>query len=153
MEECFTINRLDVPPSLHRCLATTKSSRAPTLGCACEHAGSVRWRQPHGETLDGLGAAGDREKLPQRSWAIGISGPGKRSSMDRSLSPDRRWRSKMAATAATNFQRDSGHLRCSIDNASAGACGGWEHRSPPRTQSHTPSAGVVTEWYKSRFRP
>ena len=23
LEECFTINRLDVPPSLHRCLATT----------------------------------------------------------------------------------------------------------------------------------
>jgi hypothetical protein len=23
MEECFTINRLKVPPSLHRCLATT----------------------------------------------------------------------------------------------------------------------------------
>jgi hypothetical protein len=33
-----------------------------------------------------------------------------RSSMDRSLSPDGRWRSKMASTAAFNFQRGSGHL-------------------------------------------
>jgi hypothetical protein len=34
-----------------------------------------------------------------------------RSSMDRSLPPDGRWRSKMASTAAINFQRGSGHLR------------------------------------------
>jgi len=31
LEECFTINRLGVAPSLHRCLATTPSDREPTV--------------------------------------------------------------------------------------------------------------------------
>ena len=29
MEECFTINRLGVPPSLHCCLATTNTIESP----------------------------------------------------------------------------------------------------------------------------
>src|SRR6185503_8020301 len=33
LEECFTINRLDVPASLHRCLATTKRHRESPCGC------------------------------------------------------------------------------------------------------------------------
>jgi len=32
LEECFTINRLDVPPSLHRCLATTNLIESPHSG-------------------------------------------------------------------------------------------------------------------------
>src|SRR5215467_8416649 len=32
MEECFTINRLDVPPSLHRCLASTNLIESPNGG-------------------------------------------------------------------------------------------------------------------------
>ena len=32
MEECFTINRLDVPPSLHRCLASTNIIESPNGG-------------------------------------------------------------------------------------------------------------------------
>jgi hypothetical protein len=39
LEECFTINRLDVPPSLHRCLAPPISSRIRTPGFACGLAG------------------------------------------------------------------------------------------------------------------
>ncbi len=35
LEECFTINRLDVPTSLHRCLATTNvmGIRTPAFAC------------------------------------------------------------------------------------------------------------------------
>jgi transposase-like protein len=32
LEECFTINRLGVPPSLHRCLATTNIIESPHAG-------------------------------------------------------------------------------------------------------------------------
>ena len=32
LEECFTINRLGVPPSLHRCLATTNLIESPQSG-------------------------------------------------------------------------------------------------------------------------
>jgi transposase-like protein len=32
LEECFTINRLDLPPSLHRCLATTDIIESPHAG-------------------------------------------------------------------------------------------------------------------------
>src|SRR5579863_2220764 len=32
MEECFTLNRLDVPPSLHRCLASTNLIESPNGG-------------------------------------------------------------------------------------------------------------------------
>jgi putative transposase len=41
MKECFTINRLDVPPSLHRCLARTNLIENPHSGvrrrtrCVC----------------------------------------------------------------------------------------------------------------------
>lgn len=41
MEECFTINRLDVPPSLHRCLATTNIIESPQRWGALERAVSV----------------------------------------------------------------------------------------------------------------
>ena len=37
MEECFTINRLGLPPSLHRCLATTNIVESP-------NAGVTRWK-------------------------------------------------------------------------------------------------------------
>ena len=32
LEECFTINRLDIPPALHRCLATTNIIESPHAG-------------------------------------------------------------------------------------------------------------------------
>ncbi len=34
LEECFTLNRLGIPPSLHRCLATTNLIESPQSGCA-----------------------------------------------------------------------------------------------------------------------
>ena len=39
LEECFTINRLGLPASLHRCLATTNLIESPQAGVGCELAG------------------------------------------------------------------------------------------------------------------
>lgn len=44
MEECFTINRLDVPPSLHRCLATTNIIESPHAGVRMRTRRVCRWR-------------------------------------------------------------------------------------------------------------
>jgi transposase-like protein len=44
MEECFTINLLDVPPSLHRCLATTNIIESPHAGVRMRTRRVSRWR-------------------------------------------------------------------------------------------------------------
>jgi transposase-like protein len=44
MEECFTLNRLDVPPSLHRCLATTNVIESPLSGVRLRTRRVCRWR-------------------------------------------------------------------------------------------------------------
>jgi transposase-like protein len=44
MEECFTINRLDVPPSLHRCLASTNLIESPHSGVRQRTRRVCRWR-------------------------------------------------------------------------------------------------------------
>jgi transposase-like protein len=44
LEECFTINRLDVPPSLHRCLATTNVIESPQSGVRMRTRRVCRWR-------------------------------------------------------------------------------------------------------------
>lgn len=44
MEECFTINRLDVPPSLHRCLTTTNIIESPHAGVRMRTRRVSRWR-------------------------------------------------------------------------------------------------------------
>jgi transposase-like protein len=44
MEECFTINRLDVPPSLHRCLASTNVIENPHSGVRRRTRRVCRWR-------------------------------------------------------------------------------------------------------------
>jgi transposase-like protein len=41
LEECFTIHRLDVPPSLHRCLATTNVIERPPFRCSHANAPSL----------------------------------------------------------------------------------------------------------------
>jgi putative transposase len=43
-EECFTINRLGVPPSLHRCLATTNLIESPQSGVRMRTRRVCRWR-------------------------------------------------------------------------------------------------------------
>jgi putative transposase len=44
LEECFTINRLGVPPSLHRCLATTNLIESPQSGVRRRTSRVCRWR-------------------------------------------------------------------------------------------------------------
>jgi len=44
MEECFTINRLDIPPSLHRCLASTNLIENPHSGVRRRTRRVCRWR-------------------------------------------------------------------------------------------------------------
>jgi len=44
MEECFTINRLDVPPSLHRCLASTNLIESPNGGVRRRTRRISRWK-------------------------------------------------------------------------------------------------------------
>jgi putative transposase len=44
MEECFTINRLDVPPSLHRCLASRNVIENPHSGVRRRTRRVCRWR-------------------------------------------------------------------------------------------------------------
>jgi transposase-like protein len=44
LEETFTINLLDVPPSLHRCLATTNIIESPQSGLRRRTRNVTRWR-------------------------------------------------------------------------------------------------------------
>ena len=44
LEETFTINRADVPPSLHRCLATTNLIESPQSGVRKKTGNVCRWR-------------------------------------------------------------------------------------------------------------
>jgi putative transposase len=44
LEETFTINILDVPPSLHRCLATTNIIESPQSGLRRRTRNVTRWR-------------------------------------------------------------------------------------------------------------
>lgn len=44
LEECFTINRLGIPPTLHRCLATTNLIESPQSGVRMRTRRVCRWR-------------------------------------------------------------------------------------------------------------
>ena len=44
LEECFTINRLDLPPSLHRCLATTNIIESPHAGVRIQTRRVTNWQ-------------------------------------------------------------------------------------------------------------
>lgn len=91
LEECFTLNRLEVPVSLHRCLATTNLIESPHSGVRRRTGRVCRWRP-------GWPSAGWRppswtwKSAFAASWAIGICGLRKRSWMDRSQPPGRGWR-------------------------------------------------------------
>jgi hypothetical protein len=44
LEECFTINRLDVPVSLHRCLSSTNIIESPQSGVRLRTRRVCHWR-------------------------------------------------------------------------------------------------------------
>ena len=56
VDECFTINRLDVPHSLRRCLATTNIIESPQAGVRLRLRRFCRWR-PQGMVKRWVGAA------------------------------------------------------------------------------------------------
>jgi len=83
LEETFTINRADVPPSLHRCLATTNVIESPQAGVRKKTGNVCRWRD--GDMVLGwvAGAFLPTEKtVPQDSGISGslVSGRSPRSS-------------------------------------------------------------------------
>jgi hypothetical protein len=45
LQETFTINRLDLPPSLHRCLGTTSLIESPQSGVRKRTGNVCRWRE------------------------------------------------------------------------------------------------------------
>jgi hypothetical protein len=61
LEECFTINRLDVPRSLHRCLATSNVMDNPHWGVRSRTRRVCRWR-PGTPTRSSSSALLDSEK-------------------------------------------------------------------------------------------
>jgi hypothetical protein len=75
MEECFTINRLDVHL---RCILPGHHQYHRESPCRRSHADSESMRlarHRHGETLDSVGSSGDREELPEdhglsHLWAL-----------------------------------------------------------------------------------
>ena len=77
LEECCTINRLDVPVSLHRCLATTNIIESPHAGVRLRYSKGLslaRWW--HGQTLDGFSSTGDRKELSEDHGLSGSVGFG-----------------------------------------------------------------------------
>jgi len=75
LEECFTINRLDVPASLHRCLATTNVIESPHAGVRMRTRRVCRWRDSGMVKRWMASACWRLRKTSRRSWDIGISGP------------------------------------------------------------------------------
>ena len=65
LEECFTINRLGIPPSLHRCLATTNLIESPQSGVRMRTRRVCRWRDTAMVAALGRGIVpGDGKELP-----------------------------------------------------------------------------------------
>jgi len=44
LDECFTINRMDIPPALHRCLATTNIIESPHAGVRIQTRRVTHWQ-------------------------------------------------------------------------------------------------------------
>jgi len=75
MEECFTIHRMDIPPSLHRYLASTNLIEKPSFGSSpADQASMPMAGQADGEALGSCGHAGDREEFPSRYGSQGHVG-------------------------------------------------------------------------------
>jgi transposase-like protein len=64
LEECFTMNRLGVPPSLHRCLATTNIIESPNAGVRIRTRRVCHWQ--NGAMVRSLGPGGDPLRIAVR---------------------------------------------------------------------------------------
>lgn len=74
----FTLQRLQIPESLHKCLATTNIMGSPQTGVERRAHNVTRWRGGgDGATLGGFRLAANREALPTDRWprpSLGASG-------------------------------------------------------------------------------
>ena len=75
LAETFTINRLDVPPGLHRCLATTNIIESPQSGVRMRTRKITRGRDGEMVLRWVAGAIRSRKGTFERSWATSNSGP------------------------------------------------------------------------------
>ena len=70
IEECFTINRLDVQPSLHRCLAKHEFDRESSFGSSSWDPARLRVDgQTDGKTLVSCGHVSYGKELPPSDGA------------------------------------------------------------------------------------
>ncbi|HYL12850.1 MAG TPA: transposase [Terriglobales bacterium] len=79
LDECFTINRLRIPPSLHRCLATTNLIESPQSGVRMRTRRVCRWRDPAMVARWAAASFLATEKNFRRMWVGRIFGSWKRS--------------------------------------------------------------------------
>ncbi len=109
LEECFTINRLDLPPSLCRCLATTNIIESPHAGVRIQTRRVTHWQNGN-MVLRWMASAFLRTEkhfnkiMGYRDlWALeAILNPTR-------LLPPRSLRSNINLTAARHFQLRAGH--------------------------------------------
>ncbi len=110
LEERFTVNRLNIPPALHRCLATTNIIETPRAGVRILTRSVTPW-QSGKRVLRWMAAVFLRtEKRFKRIMAYKDLWALERSSTPLRL-PARRSRSNINLTAARHLQLEAGHAR------------------------------------------
>jgi hypothetical protein len=73
LEECFTLNRLSIPPSLHRCLATTNLIESPQSGVRTRTRRVCRWRTLGWSSAGWRRRSWRRKRISAATWAGRIS--------------------------------------------------------------------------------
>lgn len=157
LRETFTINRHDVPPSLHRCLATTNIIESPQSGVRKKTGNVCRWRD--GEMI--LRWVAGAFLLTEKNFRK-ITGYPKiyglwpaSSAAPVSLLPLRRrkWR-KMNSTRRPNLQRSLGHprLQAAILHLNRG-CPGSALKLRYSLHSHSlkPLPGLRATWIATEW--
>ena len=87
MEECFTINRMDIPPSLHRCLASTNLIENPHSGVRRRTRRVCRWRDKPMAKFGQLRPCWRPRRIFAASWVTRTCGPSKLFSMGNTRKP------------------------------------------------------------------
>ena len=116
LEECFTINRLGVPPSLHRCLATTNIIESPHAGVRIQTRRVTHWQNGK-MVIRWMASAFIRTEKRFNNimgyrdlWTLEAI----QAITARLRPPATRRRSNINPTAAANFQLHAGHARPSM---------------------------------------
>jgi hypothetical protein len=112
LEECFTVNGLEVLASLHHCLTITNIIGSPQSDVRTRTRRVCRWRS--GAMVKRRAAAAFRatERAFAKLWVSRSLDVGTRSSTDRPRVTQRRWRSKMFQPPPSNSQLRWGPPLC-----------------------------------------